>query len=113
MQGKLELTTPAHVLTASPAIHKDIINKLKVQCIKTNKYKAVSTADHSSQQPMLLTHCKAVHDDFSNDRPLANDYQPAFCLPLQELNVLVSGSINIPTIYDTSSQIIIIRKDII
>ena len=62
---------------------------------------------------MLLAHCDAVHDNFSDDLLLANDCPPAYCLPLQELDVLVSNSINVPAIYNTSSQIIVIRKDIV
>jgi len=30
MQGKLSLTTPTHVFAASPAIRKDVVDKLKV-----------------------------------------------------------------------------------
>jgi len=62
---------------------------------------------------MLLAHCDAVHNDFSDDHLLANDCPPAYCLPLQELNVLVGNSINVPAIYNTGSQIVVIRKDII
>ena len=40
--------TPAYVFTTSPAICKDVVNKLKVQHIETNKYKAVSAANPSS-----------------------------------------------------------------
>jgi len=111
MQGKLALTTPAHVFAASPAICKDVVNKLKVQCVETNEYKVVPRAD--LQWPMLLAYCDTVQDDFSDDLLLANDCLPAFCLPLQELDVLVSNSLNVPAIYDTGSQIIVIRKDII
>jgi len=62
---------------------------------------------------MLLIHCDMVHDDLSDDLLLANNCPPAFCLSLQELNVLVGNSLNVPAIYDTGSQIIVIRKDII
>jgi hypothetical protein len=30
MQGRLSLTTPAHIFAASPIIHKNIVEKLKV-----------------------------------------------------------------------------------
>jgi len=62
---------------------------------------------------MLLAHCDAVHDNLSDDLPLANNCPPVFCLPLQELDVLVGNSINVPVIYDTGSQIVVIRKDIV
>ena len=45
MQGKLSLTTPAHVFAASPTIRKDVVNKLKVQRIETNEYEVVPGAD--------------------------------------------------------------------
>jgi len=111
MQGKLALTTLAHVFAASPAIRKDVIDKLKVRRVETNKYKVVPGAD--LQRPMLLAHCDAVQNDFSNDLLLANNCPPAFCLPLQELNVLVGNTLNVPAIYDTGSQIVVIRKDIV
>jgi len=111
MQGKLELTTPAHVFAASPTIRKDVVDKLKVRHVETNEYEVVPRAD--LQRPMLLAHCDVVHDDFSDDRPLANDCPPAFCLPLQELDVLVGNTLNVPAIYDTGSQIVVIRKDIV
>jgi len=62
---------------------------------------------------MLLAHWDAVHNDFSDDRLLANDCLPAYCLPLQELDVLVGNTLNVPAIYDTGSQIVVIRKDIV
>jgi len=62
---------------------------------------------------MLLAHCDAVQDNFSDDLPLTNDCLPTFCLPLQELDVLVGNTLNVPAIYDTGSQIVVIRKDII
>jgi len=45
MQGKLSLTTLAHVFAASPTIRKDVVNKLKVQRIETNEYEVVPGAD--------------------------------------------------------------------
>jgi len=38
MKGKLSLTTPAHILAASPMIWKELVEKLKIQCIETNTY---------------------------------------------------------------------------
>jgi len=45
MQGKLALTTLAHVFAASPAIRKDVVDKLKVRRVETNEYKVVPGAD--------------------------------------------------------------------
>jgi hypothetical protein len=54
-----------------------------------------------------------MHDNFSNDPPPASIQPLAFCLPLQELNVLVNGSIKVPAILNTGSQIIVIWHGII
>jgi len=53
-----------------------------------------------------------VHDDFSDLSPPPIDCSPAFCLPLQEINVLLDGSTKVPTILNTGSQIVVIRHDI-
>jgi len=108
MKGKLSLTTPAHVFTASPAVCKNIAEKLKVCHVETNEYKVVPIADSCS-----CLRCTTVHDDFSNDPPLSDDRSPEFCLPLLELNALVNSSFKSPAILDTGSQIIIIRCDIV
>ena len=108
MQGKLSLTMPAHVLTASPNVHKNVAEKLKVCHVETNKYEVVH-ASHSQLPLGRIT----VHEDFSNDPPPTNSQPPAFCLPLQELDVLVNSSIKVSIILDTGSQIAVIRHDII
>ena len=108
LQGKLSLTTPAHILAASLPIHKSIADKLKVRCVETNEYKVIHALDSQLHSRRIT-----VHDDPSDDPPPACVQPPAFCLPLQELNVLVNGSIRVPTILNTGSQIIVIRHDII
>jgi len=37
MQGKLSLTTLAHIFAASPIIHKDIVEKLRLQQVENDK----------------------------------------------------------------------------
>jgi hypothetical protein len=103
MQGKLSLTTPAHIFAASLAIHKDIVNKLKLHCIETNEYEALSA---HAMLPFALH--ATVHDDFSDDR-LPGPLLLLFCLPLQEIDVLINRGTKISAIYDTSSQIIAIQ----
>jgi len=112
MKGKLSLTTPTHVLAASPAICKNLAKKLKVRRMETNEYKVVATGDLRA----LASHCTTVHNDTPDSmesHPLANDQPPAFCLPLQEIDVLVNGSTKIPAILDTGSQINIIRYNLV
>jgi len=111
MQGKLSLTTPAHIFAASPAIHKDIINKLKVWRVEANKYKVVSIVNPSSSEARITRAVMVCNDD-DPDYP-SNQPPATLCLPLQELDVLVSSSVKIPAIFDTGLQIIVIRQDII
>ena len=111
MQGKLSLTTPAHVFAASPAIRKDVVDKLKVRRVEANEYEAVSTMNPSSPD-VRIARATTVRDD---DTP---DYPPSLpptdlCLPLQELDVLIGGSIKTPAIFDTGSQIVVIRLDLV
>ena len=121
MQGRLSLTTPAYVLAASPTIHKDLFDKLKVQRMETNEYEAVCTGDWEASTAIALAlHCTMVHDDITdlafttvNHTLSINDQEPDFCLPLQELDVLVNGSVKVSTILNTGSQIVIIRHYII
>jgi len=40
---------------------------------------------------------------------LASEQPPAFCLPLQELDVTINNDIKVTTILDTGSQIVVIR----
>ena len=117
MKGKLALTTPAHIFAASPTIRKDIVERLKVQRVKTNKYKAVPTeVSPLPLMPPLAARRTTIHDKANDDfphQPPTYDRPPAFCLPLQELNAIVNGSIKIPAILDTGSQIIVIWHDIV
>jgi hypothetical protein len=108
LQGKLSLTMPAHILAASLPICKSIANKLKVHHVETNEYEVVHTSD--SQLPSRRV---TVHDNLSDDLPPTSIQLPAFCLPLQELNILINRSIKVPAILDTSSQIVVIWHDII
>jgi len=57
-----------------------------------------------------------VHDDTPDGLEsylLINDQPPAFCLPLQEIDILVNSSVKIPAILDTGSQINVIRYDLV
>ena len=64
LQGKLSLTTPAHVLAASSTIRKDMFNRLKVQRVETNEYEAVFAGDQQpSVTPTPVSCHTIVHDD--------------------------------------------------
>jgi len=108
MQGKLSLTTPAHIFTASHVVWKNVAEKFKVRRVETNEYKVVSAMD---PQPPL--HRTTVHDDLPHLSPPPDVRQPDFCLPLLELDVLINSGFKSPAILDTGSQIIIIQHDIV
>lgn len=38
MEGKLAQTTPAHILTASPTICKELLEKLRIQHVETGSF---------------------------------------------------------------------------
>ena len=101
LQWKLSLMTPPHIFAASPTIRKNIVNKLKVRCMETNKYKVVP-----AQRPPTT-----VHE--VTDAATIIEQPSDFCLPLQELNILVNSSIKVAAILDTGSQIVIIQHDIV
>src|SRR6266850_8264364 len=94
MQGKLSLTTPAHVFTASPIIHKNVVEKLRLQWVENGEWEVTQGTNNNKVQTQLHV--------------LAPECPPVFCLPLQELNVTVNDDIKVSTILDTGPQIIII-----
>jgi hypothetical protein len=85
--------------------------------VETNKYEVVPT----KLSQALATSLQAVphitiHDDIFDDllhQPVAIAQPSAFCLPLQEIDVLVNATVKVPAILDTGSQIVVIRHDII
>ena len=46
MEGKLSLTTPAHILAASPSIRKELVERLKVHRVEANAYEEVHDISH-------------------------------------------------------------------
>jgi hypothetical protein len=117
MQGRLSLTTPAHIFATSPVIHKSIVEKLKVRHMETNKYEAVSTK--LLQAPAALpppARHTTIHNVTFNNFPhqSVNIAQPStFCLPLQKIDVLVNATIQVPAILNTGLQIVVIWHDIV
>ena len=94
MQGKLSLTTPAHVFTTSPIIQKNVVEKLRLQWVENGEWEVTQGTNNNKVQTQLHV--------------LAPECPPVFCLPLQELNVTVNDDIKVSTILDTGPQIIII-----
>ena len=109
MQGKLMLTTPAHVFAASPTIRKDLVKKLRLQWIIEKELKVNPEASHLPEDPRETDNAKVQ----THLQMLAPERPLAFCLPLQELDILVNGDLKVSAIYDTGSQIIVIRQDLV
>jgi hypothetical protein len=95
LEGKLSLTTPAHVFAASPSIRKDICNKLKVKCIKANWCEA-------GQEPIF-------YNPLPSPPPSS---KPEYSLPLIEIDVVLSSGALVPSVLDTSSPIVVISQDL-
>jgi len=79
--------------------------------VEANEYKAVSAMNPFSPDVRIARATTVCNNDTPNYPPslLPTD----LCLPLQELNVLVSGSIKTPAIFNTGSQIVVIRLDLV
>jgi hypothetical protein len=109
--------TPAHVFAASPVIRKNVVEKLKVRHVETNEYEAVPAKfSQAPAAPPPAARRTTVHDNTFDDfpqQPATIAQPPTFCLPLQEIDVLVNAAIKIPAILDTGSQIVVIRHDIV
>jgi hypothetical protein len=93
MGGKLIQTTLAHVLATSPAIHKELVEKLQVHRVEVNVFESYPELDsHPSEMTIL--------------------HEPDYSLLLLEIDMAFNGSITEPTVLDPSSQIVVIRKDL-
>ena len=110
LQGKLSNTTPAHVFAASPAICKNIAKKIRVRQVESNEYKLARPND--LQLPPPPAQRTTVHKELCDHQPAAIAHPSTFCLPLQEIDILINGSLKVPAILDTSSQITVICRDI-
>jgi hypothetical protein len=93
LDGKLSLITPAHILTASPSIHKELIERLKTCRVDTGGYDVPSILKPVPPSSVLK---------LSTPRPAE------YSLPLREIDVLVNGIVPEAGILDQGSQIIAI-----
>jgi len=98
MEGKLAQTTPAHVLAASPTIRKDLVDKLRVKQVETSSFEEGADATTTSTPD---ANAKV------NSTP-----EPAYSLPLHEIDIQIGGRITEAGIIDPGSQIIVIREDL-
>jgi hypothetical protein len=117
MQGRLSLMTPAHVFAASPIIHKNIVEKLKVRQVETNEYEVIpAKLSQALTASLQATPHITIHNNTFDDllhQPVAIAQPSAFCLPLQEIDILVNTAVKVPAILNTGSQIIVIWHNIV
>ena len=95
MEGKLGQTTPAHVLAASPAIRKDLVDKLRVRRIEASSVEATEVVG-------AVDIC--AHP--------TNTREPAYSLPLREVDIRICDKVTEAGVIDPGSQIIVIREDL-
>ena len=84
LEGKLAQATPAHILATSAPIRKDLIEWLCTCRVKTGAFEQLTTPN-STPHP-----------------------EPEYSLPLQEIDILVSGRNTEAGVIDLGSQIVAI-----
>ena len=100
-QGNLTQVTPAHLYAASPAVCKEISERLCIRRVEVTSYREASdpgpfTAESPCPAEPCLTHCP----------------EPEYSLPLQEIDIDFSNGISEPGLLDPGSQIVVIRQDL-
>ena len=101
MEGKLSQTTPAHVLAASLGIRKELVDKLKVRHIETNSYEELHKELENEDTPLPFSVLQ-----------LSAWREPAFSLPLQEIDISLGINLLEPGVLDPGSQIVVIQHDL-
>ncbi len=98
MEGKLTQTTPTHVLATSPSIWKDLVKKLRVRRIEAGSYeKTVETfTNNAANWTNQVLHLQ----------------EPAYSLPLHEIEVEISNKVVETGVINPGSQIIVIWEDL-
>ena len=89
------LTTPPHILAASPTIRKELSKKIQPQQVETKSVKEVSTSD----TPISVME-------------VAAQWVPEYSLPLHEVDIRINSTVLEAGILDQSSQIVLIWKDL-
>jgi hypothetical protein len=95
MSGKLALTTPAHILAASPIIRKELCEKLRPRRVETSWIEEVATAE----APLSVMEVAARR-------------VPEYSLPLREVDIMINRAILEAGVLDQGSQIVLMRKDL-
>jgi hypothetical protein len=81
----------AHILAASPTIHKELVEQLWVCCVEVNMLEGFS--ETYPPMPSIL-------------------HEPEYSLLLLKIDITLGRSISEPAVLNPSSQIIVIWKDL-
>ncbi|TFY51017.1 hypothetical protein EVG20_g11208 [Dentipellis fragilis] len=95
LDGCLASTTPAHVLAASPAIRKEMVEKLCTCRVETT---AFGEADSEDEVPLEVYNT-------------ATSREAAYSLPLHEIDLLVNGDCREVGVLDPGLSIIVMHID--
>jgi gag-polyprotein putative aspartyl protease len=99
LEGKIAQATPAHILASSPAIRKELSEKLRNRRVETASFAEAPEPTSPTPPP-------------SSVLKLATPRTPAYSLPLREIDVQVSGLVTEAGVIDSGAQIVVIRKDL-
>jgi len=97
MDGKLALTTPAHIFAASPSIHKDVAEQLHIHCVEIGACEEITASSP-------ITTVYPPPPIVPTDTP----FKPKCSLPLQEIDVSVNSGPTVPGVINPGSQVVVI-----
>jgi Aspartyl protease len=96
LEGKLDQITPAHILSTSPPICKELVERLHPRRVETGSFEQAS---NDSADPVSML-------------KLAAKRKAEFSLPLCEIDVHVNNLRTEAGVLDQGSQIVVIREDL-
>jgi hypothetical protein len=96
LKGTLDKVTPVHILTASPPIRKELVERLKPRRVETASFEQAND-NHSDPVSVL---------------GLAAKREAEFSLPLREIDILVNRHSTEAGVLDQGSQIVVICEDL-
>ena len=97
LEGTLTHITPAHILAVSPAIRKELMERLRTRRVETASLEESSSAPDPPLSVLELV------------TPRTAEYS----LPLHEIDVLVNDTVTEAGMLDQGLQIIVIRQDLL
>ena len=90
-------------------MQKEVVEKLKHRQVENEEQEVIKPTLVSPEASWETGNIRVQTQLHS----ITTDHHPAFCLPLQELEVTVNEDIKVTAILDTGSQIIVIWNDLV